>query len=136
MSCCMSSNALFKTDFNFSWVHPVFVFSLFNPLGFFKSRLFFSKSQRYTILAITAFCTSELKIYQNTEIHSHHISNYNMVSHISLIVTFKEKSWDRETTWAELSYSKSDHLIFHIKKTWDSGLERNGDHKVSSGKQR
>ena len=59
-----------------------------------------------------------------------------MVSHISLIVAFKEKSWDVETTWAELSYSKSDHLIFHIKKTWDSELEQNEDHKVSSGKQR
>lgn len=30
-----------------------------------------------------------------------------------------------QTAWAELSYIKSNPLIFHIKKTWGSELEWN-----------
>ena len=82
---------------------------------------------------------SELKRYQNREIHwrsSHplqnmlYISLMSLMSHTWLILTFKKKNWDTEIASAELSYIKSKPSNFSHRKTWDSKLGWNKGYTV------
>lgn len=58
MSCYMSSNALFKTDFNTLYIHSNSVFLLFNPSGIFQVQSLFLKF-------LTSFAHQNKKLSQH-----------------------------------------------------------------------